>query len=111
MMRMTEAAIQSESDNNADGPREPHLRQGQSYSTDAACGSHTSLRSVRLPHASIIRDNFDGRPRFSRPRFSANRISVGFSFKPLSHAVNSGSGLIKYKDRSSSFDYEHSNGL
>jgi len=70
MMRMTEAAIQSESDNNADGPREPHLRQGQSYSTDAACGSRTSLRSVRLPYASIIRDNFDGRPRFllfSRP--------------------------------------------
>ena len=63
---MTEAAIQSESANNADGPREPHLRQCQSYSTDAACGSRTSLRSVRLPHASIIRDNFDGRPQFRK---------------------------------------------
>ena len=59
---MTGAAIQRESANNSDGPHEPHPRQNSSYSIAAACESRTSLRFVRLSHASIIRDNFDGRP-------------------------------------------------
>lgn len=79
MMRTTEAAIQSESADYSDGPLEPHLRQGQSYSTAAACGSRTSLRSVRLPHASIIRNNFDGRPLspLSRPEGAALTVVLG----------------------------------
>ena len=62
MMRMTGAAIQRESAKNTDGPQEPHPRRHLCYSDAAARGSLTSLRYVRLPRASTMRINFDGRP-------------------------------------------------